>query len=195
MRQFRPVRHRSSTALALLGTLAATAATAEEREGFGGHEHGRATLDIAVEGTRVAMVLRAPGIDIVGFEHPPATDEQKAAVLRAKTALADPLALFVLPRVARCELAEATAEFETGDHERERAGTARTGAEEEGHTEFRAGYALDCADPGTLDWIIFRFFQRFTNAGVLEVMLVTGRGRAAFRVGRAMPRIVFEGLT
>jgi len=195
MRQFRPERYRSSAVLALLGALVGTAAAAEERKGLDAHEHGRSTLDIAVGGTRVVMALRAPGMDIIGFEHPAATDEQKAAILRAKTALADPLALFVLPRVARCELAEAAAEFEAEDHEQERAGTARAGAEEDGHAEFRAGYALDCADPGALDWIIFRFFERFTNAGVLEVTLVTGHGRAAFRVRRAMPRIVFEGLT
>ena len=114
-----------------------------------------------------------------------ATAGERAAVAAAKAALADPLALFVLPRVARCELVGAAAKLET---------EAQAAAEEESHAEFRAEYTLDCADPGALDWIIFRFFKRFANARVMEVTLVTGHGRAAFRVGRDMPRFVFEGL-
>jgi hypothetical protein len=195
MRPFRSVQYRSSAALALMGALVGTAAMAEERRGFGAHEHGHSTLAIAVEGTRVTMTLRAPGSDIVGFKQAAATNEQQAAVLRAKIALADPLALFVLPRVARCRLIKAMAQLETEAHKQGRRGATQAGAEQEGQAEFRAEYALDCANPVALDWIIFRFFESFANARVVEVTLVTGHGRAAFQVGRAMPRIVFEGLT
>jgi hypothetical protein len=168
---------------------------AEERRDLGTHEHGHSTLAIVVEGTRVAMALRAPGLDIVGFKHVAATNEQQAAVSRAKIVLADPLALFVLPRVARCRLIEAMAQLDTEAHKQGRRDATQAGAEQEGQVEFRAEYTLDCANPVALDWIIFRFFERFANARVVEVTLVTGHGRAAFRVGRAMPRIVFEGLT
>jgi hypothetical protein len=187
--------YRSYAVLALVGALIATAAMAEESRGLGPHEHGHPTLDIVVEGTRVAMALRAPAMDIVGFKHAAVTKEQQAAVLRAKITLANPLALFVLPRVARCRLAEAVAQLETEAHELGWRGAAQAGGEEEDRAEFHAEYALDCADPGALDWIIFRFFERFANARAVEVTLVTGHGRAAFRVGRAVPRLVFEGLT
>ena len=70
---------RGTAVFALAGALAATAAVAEERRELGAHEHGHSTLTIAVEGTRVAMELSAPGADIVGFEHAAETDEQKAA--------------------------------------------------------------------------------------------------------------------
>jgi hypothetical protein len=168
---------RGAAAPALLGALVAAAVAAGEREEALG---GGATLDIAVGGTRVAMALRAPGAEIVGFARPPATAEQRAAVAAAKAALADPLALFVPPRAARCRLAEAAAWFEAGG---------------EGGAGFRAAYALDCAVPGAFDWIIFRYFERFPGARGLEVTLATGRGRAMFRVGRALPRGVFEDLT
>jgi hypothetical protein len=72
------------------------------------------------------MALRAPGAEIIGFARPPATAEQRAAVAAAKAALADPLALFVPPRAARCRLAEAAAWFEAGG---------------EGGAGFRAAYA------------------------------------------------------
>jgi hypothetical protein len=195
MRPFRPMQYRSSAALAPMGALVGTAAIAEERGGLSAPEHGPSTLDITVEGTRVAMTLRASGIDIVGFKQAAATNEQQAAVSRAKIALAHPLALFVLPRVARCRLIEAMAQLETEAHKQGRKDATQAGALQEGQAEFRAEYALDCANPVALDWIIFRFFESFANARVVEVTLVTGHGRAAFRVGRAMPRIVFEGLT
>ena len=57
MRPFRPMQYRSSAALALMGALVGTAAMAEERGGLSAPEHGPSTLDITVEGTRVAMAL------------------------------------------------------------------------------------------------------------------------------------------
>jgi hypothetical protein len=179
-----PVRRcRSGAAALALALLGALAAAAGAHEGSGGRERGGATLDIAVEGTRVTMMLRAPATDIVGLGRPAAAAGEGAVVAAAKAALADPLALFVPPRAARCRLAEATAWFEAGG------GPVTEGG------GFRAAYALDCAAPGALDWLIFRYFERFPGARGLEVTLATGRGRAAFRVGRALPRVVFEDLT
>ena len=87
------------------------------------------------------------------------------------------------------------AQLGTKAHELGQRGAAQAGVKEEDRAEFHAEYALECADPVALDWIIFRFFERFANARAVEVTLVTGHGRAAFRVGRAVPRLVFEGLT
>lgn len=77
----------------------------EHRE-LGAHVHGRGTFNIAIEGNRVALELKAPGMDIVGFESAPTSDAQKAAVETAKATLAKPLELFVLPAAAGCSVAE-----------------------------------------------------------------------------------------
>jgi hypothetical protein len=132
------MQYRSNAALALMGALVGTAVIAEERGGLCAPEHGPSTLDITVEGTRVAMVLRAPGMDIVGFKQAAATNEQQAAVSRAKIALADPLALFVLPRVAHCRLAEAMAQLETDTRKQGRKGATQAGVEEEGQAALAA---------------------------------------------------------
>ena len=55
------------------------------------HVHGHGTLNIAIEDKRVSMELEVPGMDIVGFEHAPSTDDQKAAVEKAKARLEKPL--------------------------------------------------------------------------------------------------------
>jgi hypothetical protein len=190
----------------LVGGLAGGAALAEERRELGAHVHGHSTLAIAVEGSRIAMELHAPGMDILGFEHAPSTSEQKAALDRAKAALADPLDLFVLPQAAGCRTTEAAVELETEEHAHEEGAEHHEEAEhaehaeddehgaESGHAEFEVTYALDCKDPAEIASIAFAFFDRFANAEEVEVTLLTERGQSVYEVTRAAPRIVLDGL-
>ncbi len=85
---------------------------------LGPHVHGHGTLNIAIEDKRVSMELEVPGMDIVGFEHAPSTDDQKAAVEKAKARLEKPLGVFSLPAAAGCTVAEAkvAVEAEHDDH-------------------------------------------------------------------------------
>lgn len=184
----------------LAAALGATVATAqEERRELGAHEHGHAALNIAVEGKRVAMEFRAPGMDVVGFEHEAATDADKAAVRRAEAALKDPLALFVLPSAAGCKVVtakvglEAEEEHEAGHVEGERHVRGEAAVEEGEHTEFHAEYALDCADPGRIDAITFAFFEMFPGAEEIEVTLLTERGQTSYEVERDRPRLAIGG--
>jgi len=57
------------TILCLGVVLACTPAFAEETRELGAHEHGVGAMNIAIEAGTVAMELRAPGADIVGFEY------------------------------------------------------------------------------------------------------------------------------
>lgn len=57
-------------------SLMAVPALAEQKA----HEHGHAALNVAIEDTEIEMELIAPGADIVGFEHAPDTDADRAAV-------------------------------------------------------------------------------------------------------------------
>ena len=95
---------------------------AEEHRELGAHEHGRGTLNIAVEGNKVTMELEVPGVDIVGFEHAAKTRREKAAVEKAKTQLLAPLTLFALPASAACRVTEAKVEVETGEHDHDAKG-------------------------------------------------------------------------
>src|SRR6185369_1509759 len=55
--------------LFIASAVASPAFAAEEHRELGVHEHGRGTLNIAIEGNKVTMELEAAGVDIVGFEH------------------------------------------------------------------------------------------------------------------------------
>lgn len=93
--------HRIATALGLGLTLTAVHAFAEEKA----HEHGHASLNVAVEEAGVEMELTAPGADIVGFEHQPGSDADRDAITNAVATLQK--GLFTFATGAGCEL-EAT---------------------------------------------------------------------------------------
>jgi hypothetical protein len=204
---------RTSAILAAGFGLATTAGAglAQERQ-LGAHEHGRGTLNIALEGARLSMELEAPGMDIVGFEHAPSTDKQKAAVEFAKRRLAAPQALFELPAAAGCVPKETKVAIEAEDHDHgeehghdaAKGPDAKRGADKDHHdsadhaghehSAFRAEYAFDCKAPASLTAIAFGYFEAFAGAQKLDVTVVTPKGQNRFEVSRAKPRLDLGGV-
>ena len=84
-------------------------AYAAERE-LDAHQHGHGYLNIAIEGSTLYIELETPGADIVGFEHPARSDDDKAAIEDAKGRLSDPIGLFGIPAEASCTLVEVSVE-------------------------------------------------------------------------------------
>jgi len=182
--------------------VAALPLMAQETRQLDAHEHGVGQLDIAMEGSQVAMVLHAPGADIVGFEYEAETDADQAAVDAALAVLAQPQELFVLPASAGCSVTQAVAELEAEaeheEHEEHEEDHAEEGhsdheegahADEPRHTEFHAEYLLDCTDPAALTTITFAYFDAFPNALEVEVQLITDAGATSFEVERAAPML------
>jgi len=171
-------------------------ATAQHRE-LGAHEHGRGTLNIAVEGARVSMEIEVPGIDIVGFEHAAKTGTQKAAVEKAKKLLSAPQALFKLPVSAGCAVTEASTTVENEDHDRAKGPEAKDGKTKDDdakHSEFHATYAFNCKSPANITTIEFDYFRSFPGAQKLDVTVITAKGQTKFEVTRAKPRIDLAGM-
>ncbi|MEP6065093.1 MAG: DUF2796 domain-containing protein [Paracoccaceae bacterium] len=102
--------------LSLIALVAAMPAIAQDSRQLDAHEHGVGTLNIAIDGTTVAMAFEAPGADIVGFEYAAESDADLAAIDTAIATLGAPLDLFVLPEAAACRVTEAKAELETEDN-------------------------------------------------------------------------------
>jgi hypothetical protein len=169
---------------------------------LGPHVHGHGTLNIAIEDKRVSMELEAPGMDIVGFEHAPSSDDQKAAVEKATARLEKPLGVFSLPVSAGCTVAEAKVSVEAEhahhdgddekhdakddhDHDHDAAG---------GHNQFEASYALDCANPSELTTITFDYFALFAGAHDLTVNVVTAKGQSKYEVSRSKPTLDLGGI-
>jgi Protein of unknown function (DUF2796) len=182
---------------------------AQQRQA-GAHEHGRGTLNIALEGSRLSMELEAPGADIVGFEHKAKTKKQKAAVEKAEEQLEAADALFQLPAAAGCVLEASRIALESGDHghshgdqhhdgkghgSKEAAkGDRKEGHPDDAHSSFRAEYAFECKAPGSITSIGFGYFKAFAGAQRLDVTVVTPKQQNKFEVNRTNPRIDLGGM-
>ena len=60
------------------------------------HEHGSATMNIAIDDSALFLELDSPWNNLVGFEHKPETDEQQALVDESLSLLQQPETLFAL---------------------------------------------------------------------------------------------------
>jgi hypothetical protein len=190
-------------ALAAMSLLTTAARAEDEHRELGPHVHGHGTLNIAIEDKRVSMELEVPGMDIVGFEHVASTDDQKAAVDKAKARLEKPLGVFSLPAGAGCTVAEAKVAIEAehhhdgdDDHDADHKDAKDDGDHDEhaGHNQFHATYALDCANPAELTTITFDYFTQFAGAHDLTVSVVTGKGQSQFEVSRSKPTLDLGGI-
>lgn len=149
------------------------------------HQHGRSTVNIAVEQARVTIELHAPGADIVGFERAPQTDTERQTLARAIDSLQRPLALVGLPASARCTVEDAVVA----------AAGMNEGAVPGTHAEFEAAWMLRCADTAALRTFDFApLFARFAAAEELDVTVVTARGPSTYEVDRNRP-VVDRGNT
>jgi len=176
----------------------------EAHRELGAHVHGHGTLNIAVEDKRVEMELEVPGMDIVGFEHAASTDAQKAAVDKAKTLLQEPLKIFALPAAAGCTVTATDVAIEAehhhdgdDDHDHEAKDAADHDHDEhghEGHNQFHATYALDCAAPAELTAIGFDYFKHFAGAQSLTVNVVAAKGQNKYEVSRDKPALDLGGI-
>ncbi len=185
----------------LAGTvLLAAASTAPAQHGP--HVHGQGELNVAVEGDTVIIELIAPGSDIVGFEHAPETDADRAAVAAAAGKLEDGERIFAFPKAAGCRLEEAEVESELMDgdghgdehseeHAHEHADKHSDEHSEEGHAEFHAHYRFRCSAPAALDSVDVRYFATFSRAEELDARIITSRGQGAAELTPAAPRLAF----
>lgn len=197
---------------AALLALHATGAAASEKRQLDAHVHGTGQLDIAVDGTLISLDLTAPGHDIAGFEHAAESAEDRAAIESGLAQLGRPMEIFTIPESAGCLVTQAAAKLvdeddghaSAGDHGHEEHAHDH-GAEAEDahdhahghdhdqgsarHTEFRAEYVLDCADPGAVDTVGLPYFEIFPNAEELEIQIVTEAGARSAEATRSAPEV------
>ena len=183
---------RAAAVTAVLVAWSAQQGEAQEHRQLGAHQHGHGRLNMAIEGRTLQAELEAPGVDIVGFEHPATSDADKRKVAAARKKLADPSSLFAFPAQANCKLASAKVVLEG---EEDSAHHEEKHAEHEGHdgeaihSEFHVAYAFHCASVAAITQITFPYFRTFPNTVELDVTLITSKGQKAFEVNRKNTRI------
>ncbi|RBJ78714.1 DUF2796 domain-containing protein [Pseudomonas sp. MWU12-2534b] len=177
---------------ALLPLAVSQAVQAHEHEhehgSLGAHEHGVARLNAVLDGQALELELESPAMNLVGFEHAPSTDADKAKVAAARTQLEQPLVLFSLPKAAACTVAKqelASPLFgdkpDADDHDDDHDEDAKSSDGHEHHhehSEIHAHYQFTCAKPDALkDLDLGQIFKTFPATQKIQVQLISPNGQ------------------
>ncbi len=133
----------------------------------GAHEHGVVQLQVAIAAGTLEMHLESPAINIVGFEHPPKNDDERAAIEKGLAKLKSPT-LFVLGPANACSLVKADV---TSDLATAHAPNDANASTQEVHADVDANYQFACQAP--LKAIRVGLFDQFGGIESVRVQLIT----------------------
>ena len=157
------------------------------------HVHGVIELGVVVEGDTVAVSLRAPLDDVVGFEHAPESDEQRESIRQAAAMLSNADAMFGLAGSASCSISDTSVDGpayvtehlaggeagsagshdghhrDAGHHDSDHGGSER-------HSEVNASYTWECGNVSALESLALRFTEGFAGVETIEIQILTPAG-------------------
>ena len=152
------------------------------------HVHGVAKLEVAVEGAGINLHLETPLEGVLGFEHAPGNDKERAIVAQMRKAMANGGALFFPTSAAQCKFVESKLEAPTLDakpasgkpdkHDKH--------AEHEAHGDLDADFRFTCAEPAKLTGLEVRLFEAFPKMRRIDAQVVSGKGQKASRLSSKM---------
>jgi hypothetical protein len=140
---------------------------ADEFRSRGVHEHGSATVDIAVQDATLDIALHSPAINVIGFEHAPRSAEERTALAQANRAFGSPQGLFMLPPQAACLPTSVTLMPITYEHDGD---DDKPNAP---HADYDVSYRFHCAHADQLGWIDVRLFEQMKGMRKIVANVVT----------------------
>lgn len=160
-------------ALPLMVCVAASSmagATEAVHRHYGPHVHGEATLNIGMDGALLLASLEAPGMSLLGFEHPPRDDADRATYEKALATLKAAKWL-ALPEGAACVVDSIDVQPHGFDAKGD-AGTGEKRVAAHEHADFDATYRYTCHVPLALHDLDVRLFDAFPELHKINVELV-----------------------
>jgi hypothetical protein len=166
------------------------------------HEHGVAHLNAVLDGEELVIELVSPAANIVGFEHAPATEQDREAIKNARAMLMDGGALFRFPAEAECVLGHVSVdtdlelhageENEAGpghDHGSGEHDSVADDHDHDAHGDFRAEYRFYVGRPAALTYLEVRLMQLFPAVERVKVQLATRSTQTAVELTPALFRV------
>lgn len=167
------------------------------------HEHGASTLDVVVDNQQVFIDFQSPWMNLVGFEHQPASEEQLSGMTTAlQTLETDASSLLSFNSDANCTLQAATvnstvkveidqaaasnpaeehdehADEHKDDHHDEHADEHHDEHDEVAHSEVTASYEFSCQQPGDLAELSVALFSTWSGISDIDVQLAGPGGQS-----------------
>jgi hypothetical protein len=143
------------------------------------HVHGVAKLEVAVEGNRIDLHLESPLEALLGFEHAPRSDKERAVVARMRQTLEQGGKLFAPTAAAGCTLVSVRVEAPSLE-------AKPTAGGHEEHGDLDADFRFTCAQPGKLTGMEVRLSDAFPGMRRIDAQVVSGRGQSAARLTAKM---------
>jgi hypothetical protein len=156
----------------------------------GAHAHGVAELRIVVDGPQLEVELETPLDNVLGFEHAPRTDKQRAAVRAMAMKLRQPQMFRPTP-AARCQSASTKIESavlppallgESTSMPPADAATKPAAGQEDAHADLDASFTWRCAVPADLKGLEIGLLQGFPRMQQVNVQIVGPKGQSAKRL-------------
>jgi hypothetical protein len=161
-----------------------------QQANLGAHMHGVSELNILIEGIKLEMQLRAPALNIVGFEHKARTEQQIRKVKQSEVKLNDHKALFSFSS-GGCRLTQAkidlsdlikhkTTEKDTHTHDHHKNNLDHSHEHEDVHadqSEIVAHYNYDGKDMDELSSLSFGFFDVSSAMQQINAIWLTTSGQ------------------
>jgi len=150
------------------------------------HEHGVARADLAVEPTRITVVLDMPMDGLAGFERAPRDDAERKAVDAAVARLRNAAALFAIDPAAQCvpgPVVLTSTVLGLGKP------LAPAGAKSDGHEDIEASYEFNCVDGFRAGFVEVGLFEAFSRLKRIDVQAVTRKGQVKATLKRPATRL------
>ena len=177
----RPMNRRASALFVTLVCATMTVAAAEDElfEEHHAHEHGVASLDVAVEGSRLVLQFRSPAMNLVGFEHRPRSAKDNDAVTRAMERLRQPAAQFVPSADAGCRVSKSDVAHPDWE-------------DPTGHSEFAADYEFECQRQAALQHLDVQLLRLLDADMKIEVQVAAPDGQHRAELTRSNTRVALR---
>lgn len=182
--------HRLLSAVVIAAALPAFSAVADETHEYrqhGAHEHGVATLNLALEGNEIHVELESPAANIVGFEHAPATEAEQEALEQAIGVLKEGAGLLRFSGDAACRLADARVDTPL----LEKDGSDEHENHDKAHADIVVEYRFLCGRPGKIEEMEVALFKAFPALAHLDVSFVSEQGQGAVELTASEPVLRF----
>lgn len=136
------------------------------------HVHGAAEMTLVLDGEQLEMALTIPAVDLLGFEHAPASVQDQQRYIELLINLQRPENQLQLPAAAECELTRATVnsglEMDNTDQ----------------HVDFLVVYHYVCRQPQGLKRLDFPLFTRYASLRHIDVNWIVNDRQGVSQLSR-----------
>jgi hypothetical protein len=176
----------------------------------GAHVHGRAALEVAIDGAAVQINLNSPLDNLLGFERAPQNKKELQAVETMALRLHQAENLFIFTSAAQCRVQSAnlsssllspdllTFPFNSGkgadkntdkNSSASRAAPSTSTTLADAHGELEATWHFQCVQPQALQGLDVRLFQVFPGLQRLDAAVAAPKGQSSAKLSPQSTRL------